>query len=1028
MKAGSAGLLVTSAGALALALLPVRVAPATMAHLGIASAPDAKCRVILVARGTYRLTVSTGGGPVPVVEFKKAYGPQFEPIRVTSGRIGDCDATPGPAIVQRSRNATPLLFHVANELYSLARVTWQSNERDATSYPYRDFGNLLIPIEQEMLLAGAREAFASIASDLIRRYANPSSLLTDKGAKWVAETAVSMMMQSYVEGRDPGLVIDGLLTRMVDHLRSHADNLAQQVGGAELKELLRPHLTAIANDVKRLLVEEQPDAQSVTVESTSTDDRCNYFLSLTWSFKGGTYIGMLDIQCGEGPPDQIRTVSVASVAVAPGEAGAVTAQAIATTGSAFPLATGDVNGIAPVQAPGVGEPAAVIAANQATFNFTAATPRHDDEYPFRARVTTIPEVGGFVGEGRGIVTVVNVPPEITELRPGALSARPGEQFDLSGARVVVHDANGDAAGTDEVVTRSIALVHPAGLRTAPLLNRADNPRRISHDVGSGTFVLGFDRSGRLPDVHEHGTWPLAVSVRDDNGLVADGVIPLTVVDVEPVVREVRVTPGFVHRGEGRQIDVTLRVSDANGVTDITGVRVDARAAGGAVYAVGEGLVEVDRGEDWIEYRLAAPFTQTDDLGYHDVLVTVDDEANTGSGKGILHVGNLAPEIGGYGYLSGLDAGATLETSPSHQRGLCPRERFRVGIIASDAEGDRLSVSATIVETGARVELQLSGDKVYIGEMFAPDEPRVYTLRLDVNEIPPDKSSAVTMTLEVVACEKDENQQRVVAGEPLIPADIAAAPLDAGSQLMLGSLQGVTVDPSPAAVSGPSAEAYLDSLTAVVREVVAVNGNVPVESYLVATGGSTGPVIRFLGINRSEVPVEMTGGMLVFEPVAITPAIQSRVSALLQGYLAAGGRSQLIDAYCLELFRKPPAAGTLMRIAAAPTIERFRSAGRILAAVDDLNARGMLNPDGELDGYLHAIRQWSIWTREERLDLARFGDELVRTTRENVEQMGGQWSAEVERAVRGLVPGRWADIQAVLALAAEDNEGRPRTGR
>src|SRR5690606_30527712 len=292
-------------------------------------------------------------------------------------------------------------------------------------------GNLLIPVEQEMLLAGAREVFANIASDLIRRYANPSSLLTDKGAKWVAETAVAMMMQSYVEGRDPGLVIDGLLTRMVDHLRGQADNLAQQVGGAELKELLRPQLTAIANDVKRLLVEAQPDAQTVTVDATSTDDRCTYFLSLVWNFKGGTYTGMLDIKCGEGEPDQVRTVNVTSVAVAPGEAGAVTAQAVATSGGVLPLAAGDVNGIAPVQPDGAGEPPAVIAAGQATFSFTAASPRRDTDYPFRARITSIPEVGGLVGEGRGVVTVVNVAPEITEVRPGALSARPGEQFDLS---------------------------------------------------------------------------------------------------------------------------------------------------------------------------------------------------------------------------------------------------------------------------------------------------------------------------------------------------------------------------------------------------------------------------------------------------------------------------------------------------------------------------------------------------------------------------------------------------------------------
>lgn len=986
--------------------------------------------MILVGHGSYRLTVATGG-PVPVVTFDKATGPQFEPIRTVAGNLSGCDATMGAVTVQRSPNASPLLYHVARELYGLAKVEWGSSQRPHLEFAYRDYGNLMVAVESEMLLVGFRQILASIASDLIRRYANPASGLTDKGAKWVAETAVAMMMQSYVEGRDPGLIIDGLLTRMVDHLQGHADNLAQAIGGAELKLLLKPHLTAIADDVKRALVEAQPDAQTVTLDASSTDDACHYFLSLVWNFKGGSYRGVLTIRCGDPAQDGIERVNAVGAAVDPGARGTITAEALSQLGVPIPLAAAAVTGVAPVQAAGAGEPPAVIAARQATFDFVADDPRHDEDYPYRAQVTTIAEVGSLVGIARGVVTVRNVAPEIIEMRPAAASAAPGDRLVLDGATVVVRDANGDARGASEVVAASLTLAHPDGLNTAPHFDHAGNPRRLSHDAGSGTFTLGFDRSGRVAEVHEHGSWPVTIAVQDDNGLTATTIATLTVTDVAPTVVSVNLTPDHVHRGQGKRIDVSARVRDANGADDITAVRIDARAAGGAVYTLDDGLVETGRGEDWIDVRLAVPFPQTDDLGAHPVLVSVNDEAHQGDGTGTLHVGNVAPTLGGYGYLTGFDSPAVVgDLSPAQRKGLCPRERFRVGIIAHDAEGDPLQVTATIVETGEQATLSQTSDGIWVGEMRAPQLPQVYTLRVDVAEVPPDKSSAVTMMLEVVDCaeEKEEESRAAVdpdaekdaiaVGQPFTPADIADAPRDAGSQVMVGSFGGVVVPAMAAAGPGPDAAALLDTIQTLLSGEASVTDGVrpPVETYLLATGGSTGPVIQFLGLNRGGVPAAMPSGAVVFEPVSITPATQARVTALLQAYLAAGGQAQLLDAYCLELFRTPPRAGTLMRIAAAPLQQRFQGVGRILDAVKDLDVQGLLHPDSDIDGYLHAIRQWSIWTDQERLDLTRFGNEFVRTTRANVEQQGGRWSDEVEQAVRRLVPGRWTDVQAVLARA------------
>lgn len=992
------------------------------------SGRGAPCQVVLVATGSYRAEVRTGG-PVPVVEFLSASGPRFERIS-NRGGYPACDqpiGTLSPPV--KSRNASVLLFQIANELHAAAAVEFRSSQRPHIEYAYRDFGNLAMAIRADIGWAGFREILADVAGQLIRRYANPTALLTDAGAKWVADQALKVILQEYVAGRDPGLIVDGLLADMVKHLQGKAQLLARTLGGPALEQALKPHLTQIANDVKALILEQHPDVQSVRIDVSDETTDCQHSLDLAWHFKGGQYRAVLTIRCGPSQPDHVASVVINAPTLKPGEAGMVTVSALNQLGSAFPLSAATITGLGAVMPDGSSEPAAAITGTTATFAFTAAQPRGDGAYPLSVRIVTDRSTGLLTGLNTAVVTVLNVAPVLQSVTPSGAEADPGEMLELGQARVHVIDDNADARHANEVAARSLTIAHPGGLETTPLFDNADGARQVSFDAGSGSYVFEFSRNGKVAEPHAHGSWPATVSIVDDNGQVATGAVNLDVNDVAPTVTTSTVTPQFVHRGDARRINVTARFGDRNGVDDIAAADIDATAAGGGTYTLLNGLTELGRGEDWIEVQIAAPFGHTDAVGQHPIAVAVRDEAAEGRLADFLSVGNVAPETFGHGYITGFDPAteaASLATfTPA--KGVCPNQPFRAGVIAGDPEGDALSVIGTIVETGAQGTFRNSSGRIWIVDMRAPGTPGPYTIRIDVSEIPPDKAAVVTMPLEVVPCEAVDDEQRLAIADPVTPGDVALAPRDESSQLLLGSFAGTRVrpaDPSESGPgSGPSVRALEDSLGMAFAALdgTAGPGALPVETYLVATGGSTGPVVQFFGVNRSGVAVAMPSGPLVFEPVRIDRAAQERIGSLLQRLVAAGGQPTVLNAYCLELLRKPPAAGTVMRVASAPVQQSFTSLQRLFGASDRLASLNALRPDSDAGEYLHAIRQWSIWTHVERFDLPGFEREFVRVTRENFAEAGDAWTAQVEQAVRGLVPNRWNDIQQVLR---ETERGAP----
>lgn len=281
----------------------------------------------------------------------------------------------------------------------------------------------------------------------------------------------------------------------------------------------------------------------------------------------------------------------------------------------------------------------------------------------------------------------------------------------------------------------------------------------------------------------------------------------------------------------------------------------------------------------------------------------------------------------------------------------------------------------------------------------------------------DASLQQAEALPISDCTKAPPSNSLPAGTAVNPDDTSDAARDETSQLFAAESPGGTV---PAGTPNEDAElaevlrGALFSGPAAVPEVG--RGAADVEMYFLALGGSTGPVVRLFSINRSGETVQLPADFLVLEPVRITPEAQARIGTLLQGIVDRGGRQRVLDAYCLEFLRQPPAAGTVLRMANPSTTQRFAQAKRVLETAKRLRDFGRLTPDSDPAEYYHAIRQWATWTHQERFDLGRFEDAFVRIARKGYADAGDAWTTGVEQGVRALVPNRWKDIQAVLREA------------
>lgn len=235
-----------------------------------------------------------------------------------------------------------------------------------------------------------------------------------------------------------------------------------------------------------------------------------------------------------------------------------------------------------------------------------------------------------------------------------------------------------------------------------------------------------------------------------------------------------------------------------------------------------------------------------------------------------------------------------------------------------------------------------------------------------------------------------------------PSSALLTAADAGFRRDRGRSRGVWLAP----IAGPVQA----------QEAQTPAGPPPIRMLVTSLGTSTGEAFQAAIVNDGDKPVLIDGMRLVLEPLKSDTARRAR--SAIQKFRAEKPTTVKMTGYCLEFLRPPPIAGTLFRIAPQAAQEAAGPVRRILEAGSRLRRQGRLNPDSEPTGYYHAIRQWAIWTQEQGFTEETFTNAFVEHTKKTLVASGRQWSAAAEQTLRQAAPGRWRDIQEVLAAAAQ----------
>jgi len=179
------------------------------------------------------------------------------------------------------------------------------------------------------------------------------------------------------------------------------------------------------------------------------------------------------------------------------------------------------------------------------------------------------------------------------------------------------------------------------------------------------------------------------------------------------------------------------------------------------------------------------------------------------------------------------------------------------------------------------------------------------------------------------------------------------------------------------------------------------------------GTSTGEAFEMTVVNDGPKPIKLDPAALVLEP--LKNDVQKRIQQELSRVVGKATTLKM-NGYCLEFLKAPPTPGAMYRIADQALQQEFAPARKILNATRVLQKAGVLKPDSNPLSYFHSIRQWALWTKEQKFDLKSFGQAFVEHTKKNVRAAGRQWTREAEKAVMGVVPGRWSAIAQILQEA------------
>ena len=250
---------------------------------------------------------------------------------------------------------------------------------------------------------------------------------------------------------------------------------------------------------------------------------------------------------------------------------------------------------------------------------------------------------------------------------------------------------------------------------------------------------------------------------------------------------------------------------------------------------------------------------------------------------------------------------------------------------------------------------------------------------------------------------------------------ARASLSTGS-VPRASLSGATASVPPATAGVPDRLARVPVAPSAERGAQSAAGRA--FAVITSLGASQGEAFTLQLLNSTGAPIQVAGDSIVVQPLkrAAVSDAQRQLQRTLGGALKDTPLAR-VEGYCLNFALAPPSSGMLFRIASQEIQERYRHIGRVLNAADRLAGAGGLHPDTDVKAYVESIKQYATWTRLEKWDLEAFGAAWLDRTKKTAASMKRNWTSTMEQAILSAAPGRWRDIQAILAEADAAPVGR-----
>jgi len=191
---------------------------------------------------------------------------------------------------------------------------------------------------------------------------------------------------------------------------------------------------------------------------------------------------------------------------------------------------------------------------------------------------------------------------------------------------------------------------------------------------------------------------------------------------------------------------------------------------------------------------------------------------------------------------------------------------------------------------------------------------------------------------------------------------------------------------------------------------------PVQMLLTSLGQSTGQAFDLQVFNGTGRSFKLAAQSLVVQPLKddVKRQVQSGMQQLIRA--TSNPVTAKINGYCLEMLKTPPTAGTIFKMASPELQKRFEPMRKIVDASRRVQQLGQLHPDSNPEGYFNSIRQWAMWTVQEKLNDKTFANSFLEHTKKLVTNASQPWTKQAEDAVKQAAPNRWNDIQRVLSAA------------